>query len=80
MRPRPFPSPPGFAKLSKAEQIDYVQSLWDHIAAKPEDVPIPDWHREILAERRASYRANEDQGREWEEVERDLTANLKRTA
>lgn len=45
----PLP-PPGFDALSPDEQIDYVQSLWDHIAARPEDVPVPDWHREILAE------------------------------
>ena len=71
----PLP-PPGFDTLSVDEQIDYVQSLWDHIAARPEDVPVPDWHREILAERLASHHANRDQGKEWEEFEKDLTAEL----
>jgi putative addiction module component (TIGR02574 family) len=73
----PIP-PPGFEALTVDEQIDYVQSLWDHIAPRPEDVPLPAWHREILTERLASYRASEDPGREWEEVEKDLTADLKR--
>jgi putative addiction module component (TIGR02574 family) len=71
----PLP-PPGFDALSVDEQIDYVQSLWDHIAARPEDVPVPDWHREILAERLAAHRANEDQGKGWEEFENELTADL----
>ena len=53
----PLP-PPGFDALSVDEQIDYVQSLWDHIAARPEDVPVPDWHREILAERLAAHNGN----------------------
>src|SRR2546421_12008768 len=48
----PLP-PPGFDALSVQEQIDYVQSLWDHIAARPEQVPVPDWHREIIAQRLA---------------------------
>ena len=73
----PLP-PPGFDALSVDEQIDYVQSLWDHIAARPEDVPVPDWHREILAERLAAHRANNDPGAEWEDFEKDLTADLKR--
>jgi len=30
----PMP-PPGFDALTVEEQIDYVQSLWDHIAAHP---------------------------------------------
>lgn len=75
----PLP-PPGFEALSVDEQIDYVQSLWDQIAAKPEDVPVPNWHREVLNERLASYRATEDRGKPWEEVERELTTDLKRTS
>jgi len=71
----PLP-PPGFDALSVEEQIDYVQSLWDHIAARPEDVPVPDWHREILTERLAAHRAEDGKGREWKEFEKDLTADL----
>ena len=42
-----LPLPPvGFHALSVEEQIDYVQSLWDHIVARPEQVPVPDWHKE----------------------------------
>ena len=73
----PLP-PPGFDALSIEEQIDYVHSLWDHIAARPEEVLVPDWHREILAERLAAHRADEGKGREWEEFERDLRADLTR--
>lgn len=72
----PLP-PPGFDALSVDEQIDYVQSLWDHIAARPEQVPVPDWHREFLAERLAAHRANKNQGKDWEEFEKDLTAELR---
>jgi putative addiction module component (TIGR02574 family) len=71
----PLP-PPGFDALSVDEQIDYVQSLWDHIAARPEDVPVPDWHREILAERLAAHQADKNQGKNWEEFETELTAEL----
>ena len=31
--------PPGFDALSIEEQIDYVQSLWQRIAATPDQVP-----------------------------------------
>ena len=71
----PLP-PPGLDALSVEEQIHYVQSLWDHIAAHPEQVPVPDWHREIIAERLAAYRANPDESKTWQEVEKDLRARL----
>ena len=71
----PLP-PPGFDALSVEEQIDYVQSLWDHIAARPEQVPVPDWHREVIAQRLAAYRANPEEGKTWQEVEKDLRPRL----
>ena len=68
----PLP-PPGFEALSVEEQIDYVQSLWDHIAARPKEIPVPDWHRQILAERLAAYDANPIEGKTWDEFEKDVT-------
>jgi putative addiction module component (TIGR02574 family) len=58
--------------MSVEDKIDYVQSLWDRIAANEAQVPVPEWHREILAERMEAYRANPEQGRSWEEVEAEL--------
>lgn len=65
--------PPGFEALSLEEQIDYVQSLWDHIAARPDEVPVPDWHRQVLAERLASYDTSAVAGKTWEELDQELT-------
>jgi hypothetical protein len=51
-----IPEPPAFSDLSKEEQILYVQALWERITEQPDDLPIPAWHLEILAERIAEYR------------------------
>jgi putative addiction module component (TIGR02574 family) len=75
----PLP-PPGFDSLSVDEQIDYLQSLWDRIAARPEDVPVPEWHRQTITERLAAHRADNDQGKEWEEVEREIATELSQRA
>ena len=67
----PLP-PPGFDELNIDEQIEYVQALWDRIAAKEDRVPIPDWHREILDDRLADLQANPNASRPWEEVRAEL--------
>ena len=72
----PIP-PPGFEALSVEDQIDYVQSLWDHIAAEPEKVPVPDWHRQVLAERLANYEASPNVGKTWEQLEQELSEDAK---
>ena len=51
-----IPEPPGFAELSKAEQVRYLQALWDRIAEKPGELPVPESHLELAEERLAEYR------------------------
>jgi putative addiction module component (TIGR02574 family) len=69
--------PPGFDDLSVGEQIDVVQSLWDRIAATSEQVPVPEWHREIIRERLAAYHANPNPGRLWIDVRTDIERKLR---
>jgi putative addiction module component (TIGR02574 family) len=64
--------PPGFDDLSVDEQIDFVQSLWGRIAATSEQVPVPEWHREIIRERLASYHASPSAGRLWADVRTNI--------
>lgn len=63
----PMP-PPGFEDLSTDEKVQYVQGLWDHIAADPANVQVPAWHRRIVEDRVAEYRANPDEGEPWAQV------------
>ena len=56
--------PPGFDQLTVEQQIDYVQSLWERIAATPDQVPIPDWHP--------------DTGESWDTVRDRLRDNLRK--
>ena len=60
------------ARMSVEEKIDYVQSLWDRIAASPDTIPVPDWHREILDERLKDLEANPQAGDSWEAVQERL--------
>ena len=72
--------PPGFDDMSVAEQIEYVQTLWERIAASPDDVPVPDWHREVIRERVKQLEADPAQGRPWAEVRRDIERKLPKSS
>ncbi|MEO8449789.1 MAG: addiction module protein, partial [Gemmatimonadota bacterium] len=52
------------------EKLEYVDALWDRIAATPEEVSVPDWHRQLVRERVAEYRGY------WEEGARLLGADF----
>ncbi|MFH0822323.1 MAG: addiction module protein [Pseudomonadota bacterium] len=51
-----IPEPPGFSDLSKAQQIRYLQALWDRITEKSDDIPVPESHIALAEERLAEYR------------------------
>jgi putative addiction module component (TIGR02574 family) len=68
MENTPIPEPPGFNNLSKAEQIRYLQALWDRISENPSDIPIPEAHLEVAEQRLADYRRQPDLARSAYEV------------
>jgi putative addiction module component (TIGR02574 family) len=74
-QPVPLP-PPGFDQLSVDEKIDYLQSLWGRIAATPDTVPVPDWHREILDQRLKYLEVNPECGDSWDVVQERLRRTL----
>jgi hypothetical protein len=50
--------PAGFNNLSKAEQVRYLQALWDQISQQPEEIPVPESHLQLAEERLRRYREN----------------------
>ncbi|HEU4510630.1 MAG TPA: addiction module protein [Pyrinomonadaceae bacterium] len=51
-----LPVPPGFNALSKAEQVQYVQALWDQISEDPGALPVPESHLRLAEDRLQRYR------------------------
>lgn len=64
--------PAGFRSLSKAEQIRYLQALWDRIAEGPGQLPVPKSHLDLTKERLAQYRRDPSRARPAHDVLRHL--------
>ena len=56
MEPATIPERTEFSGLSKAEQIRYLQALWDGIADRPGDIPVAESHLALAEERHVEYR------------------------
>ena len=41
-------------KMSLAEKLEAMEALWADLSRTPSQVPVPDWHREVLKARRES--------------------------
>ena len=59
----PLPEPTGFSSLSKAEQVRYLQALWDSISERPGEIPVPESHLILAEERLTEYRRDPSRAR-----------------
>ena len=66
--------PAGFDALSKTEQIRYLQRLWDRIAERPGEIPVPESHLLLAEERLAEYRRKPGRARPAHETLDRLTS------
>ena len=44
--------------MPKAEQVRYLQALWDQISEQPDEIPVPESHLRLAEERLGRYREN----------------------
>jgi putative addiction module component (TIGR02574 family) len=57
-------------ELSAGEKLYIIEKLWDRLEEK--DVPSPDWHRELLEERKRRYEEGKEPLVTLEEFKRQL--------
>lgn len=46
-------------KMSNSERLRAMEALWDALCHDSEDLPSPEWHRGVLAERRERIESGE---------------------
>ena len=54
--------------LSPSEKLQLVEDLWDDLARTPDAIPVYDWQKKKLADRKAKLRNNPDSALSWDEV------------
>ena len=63
--------------LSVPEKLILMERLWEDLSRKPSDIPSPDWHGDVLAERLAAVREAKTGFVEWDEAKKRLAERLK---
>jgi putative addiction module component (TIGR02574 family) len=63
-------------KMTVAEKLALMERLWDDLSRRPENVPSPQWHGEVLAERIAAVREGRTAFVPWDDAKRRLRERL----
>ncbi|MDA1055239.1 MAG: addiction module protein [Planctomycetota bacterium] len=62
--------------MTLTEKLALMERLWSDLSRRPEDVPSPQWHGEVLAERIAAVREGRTEFVDWDAAKKRLRERL----
>jgi hypothetical protein len=62
--------------FSVADKLLLMERLWEDLSRRPADVPVPEWHGDVLAERQAAVLEGRTSFVEWEAAKERLRERL----
>jgi hypothetical protein len=60
-------------QLTIAEKLRIMEELWNDLRKRAEDVPVPQWHKDLLDERKRLIETGEAQFDDWEAAKKRIT-------
>ena len=64
-------------KLTRDEKLELIEKLWDSLEENADDLPIPDWHRQLLTQRLDEMDREGPTGVPWEQVLQEIQSRFK---
>ncbi len=55
-------------QLPFAEKLQIMEAIWEDLRAQVEQVPVPQWHRDLLDERRKAVEAGREPLLDWDAI------------
>ena len=62
-------------QLSLQEKLQVMEVIWEDLRVRSEEVSVPDWHKELLDERRSAVVDGREEIFDWDHVKNSLGAN-----
>ena len=62
--------------MTLQEKLAAMELLWDDLARSPESIESPDWHKDILDERRQRVAEGKGQFTDWETAKTEIRKKL----
>ncbi|MEO0529678.1 MAG: addiction module protein [Planctomycetota bacterium] len=63
--------------MSLADKLSTMEQLWADLSRSPGSLPSPEWHRDVLKERKEAVEAGQLQFLDWETAIADLRQELR---
>ena len=63
-------------KMTTEEKLSAIEALWVDLSQKPDEIPSPGWHGDVLQEREQRVQEGKEQFIDWEVAKKQLRDRL----
>jgi hypothetical protein len=63
-------------EMSVPEKLQMMESLWDELCHKADNIQSPTWHQNVLTEREESLQKGEEAFEDWEAAKKNIRKQL----
>ena len=64
-------------QLPLSEKLQIMEAIWEDLRARAEEMPVPEWHKELLDTRQDAVAMGREQVLDWDEAKRSLRPPLR---
>lgn len=61
-------------KLPMQEKLALLEAVWAEISPEPDELEVPQWHKDLLDDRELALREGRTEVLDWEDAKRQIRA------
>jgi len=62
--------------MSIPDKLELLEALWDDLSRSPDQIPSPEWHKDVLEERRQRVQSGQETFSDWEAAKQDIRKRI----
>ena len=63
-------------QLTLEEKLQIMEALWEDLSARTQDVPVPQWHRDVLDSRERMIESGEAKFEDWDSAKKRIADRI----
>jgi hypothetical protein len=65
-----------FRQMTLTEKLGLMEALWDELCRREEEIPVPDWHQQVLDERERQIEEGKAIFTDWETAKKRIAKRI----
>jgi hypothetical protein len=63
-------------EMTIEEKLQIMEAIWDDLSRQADEIPSPEWHGELLAERAAAAARGDEEFHDWETAKQRIEKDI----